>query len=89
MLLAVSDPPADMPWPPKVSVVKNDDINAYATILLEGDEDKPKVQPVVVVFSGLMKKIVLTKDDPDPNSVRTASPTLWGTRYLTCSSSTW
>jgi hypothetical protein len=68
LLLAVTDPPADMPWPPKVIVVNNDEINAFATLRLEDGEEKPKVQPVVVVFSGLMKKVVLTRDDPDPGS---------------------
>lgn len=67
LLLAVTDPPPDMPWPPKISVVDEDDINAYATIRLMGDEDKPTIQPVVVVFRGMMKKIILTKNDPDPD----------------------
>jgi tetratricopeptide (TPR) repeat protein len=70
LLLSVTDPPTDMPWPPKISIKNNDDINAYATMELESIDDngKPKVRPIVVVFSGLMKKVVLTKDDPDPNS---------------------
>lgn len=66
LLLAVTDPPPDMAWPPKIMLVDSDDINAFATLRLETDGDKPRVRPLVVMLRGMMNKVILTKDDTDP-----------------------
>jgi predicted Zn-dependent protease len=66
LLLAVTDPPEGMKWPPKFRVVDSPEINAFATAILEVEGERPVLQPLVVVFTGLMKKVIVIKDDPDP-----------------------
>jgi hypothetical protein len=68
LLLAVADPPKDMDWPPKVIVIKDDEINAFATLTLRDDKGEvmARPKPLVAFLSGIMDKVILTKDDPDP-----------------------
>ncbi len=71
-LLAVTEPAEGMEWPPSCKLEKDDEINAYAMAVRlrkpegEGDkDDKVKLRPRVVVFSGMMEKVIRTKDDKD------------------------
>jgi tetratricopeptide (TPR) repeat protein len=54
-LVAVSTPPAGIPWPPRFEIVEKNDINAYAVIR---KKDDGTLDPVVVCFSGLLDKVI-------------------------------
>ncbi|MBS0210618.1 MAG: M48 family metalloprotease [Planctomycetes bacterium] len=56
-LLAVVDPVAGMPWPPKVRIDEKDETNAYAH--MRGDDDKES--PEIVIHRTLLKQVVQGK----------------------------
>jgi adhesin HecA-like repeat protein len=53
-LLVSVPPPTDMPWPPKLEIVDEDEINAFATMRKQDGGQ----YPVVVCYNGLLKRVV-------------------------------
>lgn len=65
-LLAVCDPVAGLEWPPAVRIEPKPVINAYATVLVgKTAGGEVKLLPRVVVFQGMLDKVIRPKDDPD------------------------
>jgi hypothetical protein len=79
-LLSVAEPVPGLEWPPRCTIENEDAINAYATAevevvpISEDDQGKKgsvsvkfklKVTPRVVVFRGMIEKIIHTKSDKD------------------------
>lgn len=60
-LMAVSEPPAGVAWPPVLEVREEDVVNAYAT-LKQDQEGKPPV-PHIVFYRGLLDKVIEGKAD--------------------------
>ncbi|MEW6279090.1 MAG: M48 family metalloprotease [Candidatus Eremiobacterota bacterium] len=58
-LLAVSEPPKGVAWPPVLEIIEEDKVNAYATL-----KDGPAGQvPHVVVYRGMLTRVVEGKPD--------------------------
>ena len=55
-LLAVTEPPEDLAWPPHVDVSESDKINAFATA--KSEEKSPKLIPVVTITTGMLGQVV-------------------------------
>jgi predicted Zn-dependent protease len=62
-LLTVMAPLPPFVKKPTFEIVKDDKINAYAKAEIEGKGEELKVIPRVVVFSGLMERVIKGKDD--------------------------
>jgi tetratricopeptide (TPR) repeat protein len=62
-LLTVMDPLPAFVKPPTFEIVNDDKINAYAKAEIEGKAPDIKVLPRVVVFSGLMKRVIKGPED--------------------------
>ena len=72
-LLYVTPPAPGYAWPPAFMVMDQDEINAFASARLEIDpkevgEKRVKVRPIIVLFSGIMNRVIRTDKDPDPRS---------------------
>lgn len=57
-LLAVVPPVPDYVWPPTFEIVDEDKINAYATAKVQGEGKAAKLAPRIVVYQGLMKRVI-------------------------------
>jgi hypothetical protein len=64
-LLSVMDRLPPFVKEPTFQIVNEDKINAYATAEIEGKGPETKVLPKVVVYSGLMNRVIRGKDDPE------------------------
>ena len=62
-LLTVMDPLPSFVKKPTFEIVNEDKINAYAKAELEGKGSELKVIPKVVVYSGLMNRVIKGKED--------------------------
>jgi tetratricopeptide (TPR) repeat protein len=64
-LVTVMDRLPDFVKKPTFEVVNDDKINAYATAKIEGKGPEAKLLPRVVVYSGLMNRVIKGDDDPE------------------------
>jgi hypothetical protein len=62
-LLAVAEPVPDVVWPPAFEIKGQDALNAYATIEVKGAGEKAEVHPRVVVFKGLITRVITFRDE--------------------------
>jgi tetratricopeptide (TPR) repeat protein len=66
------DPLPEFVAPPGFEIVNEDAINAFATAKFEGEREHLRVLPRVVVFQGMMDRVVRGKDDRDGEADRLA-----------------
>src|SRR5262245_10052335 len=65
LIMTVLEPLPDFVKKPTFEIVEMDQINAYAKAEIEGKGPDVKVQPKVVVFTGLMDRVIRSNDDPE------------------------
>lgn len=59
-LLIVAEPVEGYAWPPKLDIIDEDVLNAYATLDYE-NEDEP--QPLIFLYRGILEKVIEGKPD--------------------------
>jgi tetratricopeptide (TPR) repeat protein len=71
-LQAVMDPLPKFVAPPTIEIGANKEVNAYATAKFEEGDKGVRVLPRVVVFQGMLDRVIRAQDDPDGDADRLA-----------------